>query len=87
MLHGSTPDGASIAPDLSGCRTSATSGPWPCAVNCTNEGEVYSFHPGAVNLLFADGGVRAITSNIDIVVLAQLITRRGGEKIPDGVLD
>src|SRR5262249_9990232 len=30
----------------------------PCAVNCTNDREVYSFHPGGANVVFADGSVR-----------------------------
>src|SRR5262249_20340312 len=29
--------------------------PLPCAVNCTNAREIYSFHSGGANTLFADG--------------------------------
>jgi len=53
--------------------------PGPCAINCTNEGEVYSFHPGGANALFADGSVRFLKADINIRVFARLITRAGGE--------
>src|SRR5262249_9167994 len=29
----------------------------PCALNCTNDHEMYSFHPGGANAVFADGSV------------------------------
>jgi prepilin-type N-terminal cleavage/methylation domain-containing protein/prepilin-type processing-associated H-X9-DG protein len=51
----------------------------PCAVNCTNDHEVYSFHPGGTNALLADGSVQFLKANIDIRILARLITRAGGE--------
>ena len=56
----------------------------PCAVNCTNEREVYSFHPDGANVVFADGHVRFLKATIDIRVFAQLVTRDGGEVISDG---
>jgi prepilin-type N-terminal cleavage/methylation domain-containing protein/prepilin-type processing-associated H-X9-DG protein len=51
----------------------------PCAVNCTNDQEVYSFHPGGANALFADGSVDFLKASMDIRILARLITRAGGE--------
>jgi len=57
--------------------------PGPCAINCTNLKEVYSFHPGGANVLFADGSVHFLHAGIDIRILAALITRAGGEVIPD----
>ncbi len=53
--------------------------PGPCAINCSNEQEVYSFHSGGANILFADGGVRFIRADIDIRIFARLVTRAGGE--------
>jgi prepilin-type processing-associated H-X9-DG protein len=53
----------------------------PCAVNCTNDHEIYSFHPGAANVVFSDGSVRSLNANIDIRVLARLVTRAGGEVV------
>ena len=35
-----------------------TLGGGPCAVNCTNDWEIYAMHPGGANGLFADGSVR-----------------------------
>jgi prepilin-type N-terminal cleavage/methylation domain-containing protein/prepilin-type processing-associated H-X9-DG protein len=67
-IQGSTPDGSSK--------------PGPCALNCTNNGEVYSFHPTGANALFADGSVHFLNANIDIRILARLITRAGGELVP-----
>jgi prepilin-type N-terminal cleavage/methylation domain-containing protein/prepilin-type processing-associated H-X9-DG protein len=67
-LAGSTPDGAS--------RQGA------CPMNCTNNQEVYSFHPGGANAVFADGSVRFLRADLSIRVLAALITRAGGEVLP-----
>src|SRR5262249_26069166 len=40
-LHGFSRDGLSC--------------PGPCPMNCTNNNEAFSFHPGGVNAVFADG--------------------------------
>jgi prepilin-type processing-associated H-X9-DG protein len=40
-----------------------------------------SYHPGGVNLLFADGSVRFISVNVDRVVLRALMTIAGGEPV------
>ena len=55
--------------------------PGPCPMNCTNDHEVYSFHPGGANAVFVDGSVHFVKATIEIRVLAQLITRAGGEVI------
>jgi prepilin-type processing-associated H-X9-DG protein len=54
-----------------------------CAINCTNDREVYSFHAGGAgaNILFADGHVKFLKATIDIRVYARLVTRAGGEII------
>jgi prepilin-type N-terminal cleavage/methylation domain-containing protein/prepilin-type processing-associated H-X9-DG protein len=70
ILQGSAPDGAVR--------------PGPCAINCTNEREAYSFHPGGANAVFADGSVRFLKATIDIRVFARLVTRAGGEVVPAG---
>ena len=56
----------------------------PCAVNCTNDHEVYSFHPGGANAVFADSSVRVLKQGMDLRVLARLITRAGGEVVSGG---
>ena len=63
--QGSTPDGATKL--------------GPCAINCTNDHEVYSFHSGGALALFADGSVRFLKASLDMRMFARLATRAGGE--------
>ena len=58
--------------------------PGPCALNCTNDHEVYSFHAGGANAGFADGWVRFLRVGMSRRVLAALVTRAGGEAVPGG---
>jgi prepilin-type N-terminal cleavage/methylation domain-containing protein/prepilin-type processing-associated H-X9-DG protein len=53
----------------------------PCAINCTNDREVYSFHPGGANTVFADGSVHFLKASIDIKIFAHLVTRAGDEVV------
>jgi prepilin-type processing-associated H-X9-DG protein len=55
-------------------------------VNCTNNGEVYAFHTGGANAVFADGHVQFLSSGLSLPTLAALITRAGREVIPDSDL-
>jgi len=66
-LHGFTMDGSS--------------NPGPCHTNCTNANEVFSFHPGGANNLFADGSVHFIKETMAIQVYANMISRANGEII------
>jgi prepilin-type processing-associated H-X9-DG protein/prepilin-type N-terminal cleavage/methylation domain-containing protein len=66
-VRGSTPDGVMQ--------------PGVCPMNCINNNEIYSFHPGGANVLFADGSVRFLRQTIDIRTLARLVTRAGGEVV------
>jgi prepilin-type processing-associated H-X9-DG protein len=68
--QGSTPDGATKL--------------GPCAINCTNDREVYSFHPGGANAVFADGSVHFLPATIGIRNFARLATRAGGETVSAG---
>jgi prepilin-type N-terminal cleavage/methylation domain-containing protein/prepilin-type processing-associated H-X9-DG protein len=56
--------------------------PGLCAINCNNDNEVYAFHPGGANILFADGSVHFVQANINIVTFGALITANGGEVFP-----
>jgi prepilin-type N-terminal cleavage/methylation domain-containing protein/prepilin-type processing-associated H-X9-DG protein len=69
LLKGSTPNGITQ--------------PGPCAMNCTNQTEIYSFHPGGTNALFADGSVRFLKASIDIRIVARLVTMAGGDVVSD----
>lgn len=42
-------------------------------------GQIYSFHSGGANFLFADGSVHFLNQGADIRVIARLVTRSGGE--------
>ena len=67
--RGATPDGAAFF--------------GTCAVNCTNDREVYGFHPGGATIGLADGSVRFLRAGLDIRVFARLATRAGGEVVSD----
>ncbi len=67
LVMGATPDGVSR--------------PGACALNCSNDDEIYSFHPGGANALFADGSAHFLKAGMDIRVLARLVTRAGGEVV------
>ncbi len=54
----------------------------PCAVNCSNDNEIYGFHPAGANVLFGDGSVRLLQAGTDIRIVARFITRGGGEIVP-----
>ncbi len=50
-------------------------------LNRTGFDSFSSYHPGGCHFQLADGSVRFISENIDVVTLASLTTRRGGEPI------
>ncbi|WP_020468498.1 DUF1559 family PulG-like putative transporter [Zavarzinella formosa] len=51
-----------------------------CAMNCNNlQGDIYSFHTGGANIAFADGSVRFVKQTVDIVTMAAMVTKAGGE--------
>jgi prepilin-type N-terminal cleavage/methylation domain-containing protein/prepilin-type processing-associated H-X9-DG protein len=62
--------------DLTG-RTGSGGG--PCVINCNNVADVYSFHPGGANVLFADGSVHFLSQNVAAATLVYLVTGSGGE--------
>jgi prepilin-type processing-associated H-X9-DG protein len=69
------------------CRGAMTNGTaffGSCAINCTNDREVYSFHPGGANVVFADSRVHFLKATIDIRVFARLVTREGSEIVSAG---
>jgi prepilin-type N-terminal cleavage/methylation domain-containing protein/prepilin-type processing-associated H-X9-DG protein len=53
----------------------------PCMVNQTNNDQIYSFHTGGANVLFADGSVHFLPQTISAQVVVALGTRSGGEVV------
>ncbi|MGI8980936.1 MAG: DUF1559 domain-containing protein [Pirellulaceae bacterium] len=52
-----------------------------CIMNCTNDNETYSFHPGGANLLFGDGSVHFVSQQIEPRVFAAMITRASSDLV------
>ncbi len=50
-----------------------------CAINCTNDNEVYSFHTGGAQTVLADGSVQFISANADFATIAAYVSCSGGE--------
>lgn len=62
-----------------------TQGSGPVAVNGSSDNEIYAFHPGGAHVLMGDGSVRLLKSTITLAHLAALLSRQGGEILPDAV--
>lgn len=70
-------------------RNSEGAGRWACGLNCFSQneatvglgesGELFSFHPGGAEGLFADGHVQFLSRTMDKQVLGAICTRNGGE--------
>jgi prepilin-type processing-associated H-X9-DG protein/prepilin-type N-terminal cleavage/methylation domain-containing protein len=75
--NGVIPEGSFFNP-VSGA---AGIGSGPCVMNCTNVYNIYSFHSGGSNMLFADGSVKFVNENVTWQQLAPLFTRAYGEVV------
>jgi prepilin-type N-terminal cleavage/methylation domain-containing protein/prepilin-type processing-associated H-X9-DG protein len=64
---------------LDGCTGTNGTRPGPRPMNCTNDGEPYSFHSGGVNLGLCDGSVRFVRDSVPMRVFAALVTAKAGE--------
>ena len=49
-----------------GYNFSGTGSPGGCAINCSNNNEIYSFHPGGAQGVVGDGSVRFIAETVDM---------------------
>jgi prepilin-type N-terminal cleavage/methylation domain-containing protein/prepilin-type processing-associated H-X9-DG protein len=56
--------------------------PGPCAVNCQNALDLYSFHPGGANILMADGSVRLLSANTSVTTVSELLVPDDGYVLP-----
>jgi prepilin-type N-terminal cleavage/methylation domain-containing protein/prepilin-type processing-associated H-X9-DG protein len=66
---------------LDGASADGIRGNGICLINCTSNNEIYSFHPGGANMLFADGSVHFFKESMDPRVVVYMITRAGGEVV------
>src|SRR5262249_19137831 len=56
---------------------------WKLTNNCGPNDEIFSFHSGGANVVFADGHVAFLRDSLSSVVVASLVSRSGGETIPE----
>jgi prepilin-type N-terminal cleavage/methylation domain-containing protein/prepilin-type processing-associated H-X9-DG protein len=75
-VGGATADGTDT-------RTATPAETRTCAINCTNDWEIYAVHPGGANGLMADGSVRFLKDGMSLRTLTALCTRAGGEIVTD----
>jgi prepilin-type processing-associated H-X9-DG protein len=66
---------------VNGAGSSGVPGSGCGVINVVNVGEIYSFHTSGANILRGDGSVVFLTSSVQPVVLASLITRANGEVV------
>lgn len=64
---------------LHGYSTDGLTSGGPCASNCTNNNEIYSFHNGGANVVFGDGSTRFFKESISVGVVAAATTKSNGE--------
>jgi prepilin-type processing-associated H-X9-DG protein len=78
-FDGSVTNSASKAtpPNYPTCSSGAC--PGLCFMNCNSDSELYSFHQGGVQVLFADGHVAFLSDSIGISTLGALLTRNGSD--------
>jgi prepilin-type processing-associated H-X9-DG protein/prepilin-type N-terminal cleavage/methylation domain-containing protein len=77
--NGSDPSGSGIA--AGGNFDGISAAPWSCAAGCSNDSEIFSFHPGGSNVAFGDGSVRFLTNGLTMNEMQALLSRAGGEVI------
>jgi prepilin-type N-terminal cleavage/methylation domain-containing protein/prepilin-type processing-associated H-X9-DG protein len=77
LTNGSDPSGSGIA--TGGGFMGIPLAPWTCGNGCSNDSEIFAFHPGGSNALFGDGSVRFLMNGLSLNQVQALISRAGGE--------
>jgi prepilin-type N-terminal cleavage/methylation domain-containing protein/prepilin-type processing-associated H-X9-DG protein len=77
--NGSDPSGSGIAAGGNFLGIPAAS--YSCPLMCSNDSEIFSFHPGGTNVVMGDGSVRFLRSGLTTSQVAALLSRAGGEPI------
>jgi prepilin-type N-terminal cleavage/methylation domain-containing protein/prepilin-type processing-associated H-X9-DG protein len=81
LLNTTTPSFQIINNNNSSPASDGPNGCWKLTNNCGPNDEVFSFHSGGANVVFADGHVAFIPQSINPVVMASLVSRSGGEVV------
>ncbi len=50
-----------------------------CVINCSNDSEIYAFHPGSAGVALCDGSVQFLSQSMSAEVLVYLIGARDGQ--------
>jgi len=53
------------------------------AMNVTNDGEFYSFHPAGCVMVFCDGSTKLVSSDVSLAAFCASVTRSGGELVSE----
>ena len=69
-IDGSTSAGSTLS--------TAANVPTACRVNCSNQGEAYSFHSGGANVCMGDGSVRFLAESVSLKALLTMAARGDG---------
>jgi hypothetical protein len=77
--QGGWADATSAGSSLHGSTADGTTSPGPVGVNASNDYGLYAFHPAGANSVFADASVQFIQDQIDIAILAAVVTRANKE--------
>jgi prepilin-type N-terminal cleavage/methylation domain-containing protein/prepilin-type processing-associated H-X9-DG protein len=75
--NGADPSGTGIA--AGGGFLGIPEAPWSCALMCSNDSEIFAFHPGSCNVVMGDGSVRFLKGGLSMTQIAALLSRAGGE--------
>ena len=66
---------------MHGSKADGTGGSGACPMNCTNGDELYSFHPGGINVAMGDGSIRYLAQNMPLKLVAALISREAKDSV------